>query len=503
MNILNKVLSYSTAILLTAGCLSADFFSKDNYKTIFADDTSGIVAVTVNNFNYNLDYKNNTCTLTNIVYSEKNIDIPEYLEISGNKFYVSYIEQEFFLKLNGVESINFPKTIAQLPEDIFGKIPSISKVTMDSDNEDYCIEDNILYSRSKAELLGCFNKEITSVTIPDTVVRINEYAFSDCTLLQNVSIPPSVSNYGSYAFRNCTSLKSITFEKGETATVFPGDPTFFENCSFYFKGYTGESEDKLTQFTNYYEDKCTYKDDTKTTLTRYLGKDSSFTVPDTVKTIGVTAFGNNETLTEITLPSSLERINGSAFTRCYGLTKIEIPDSVKYIENSAFSECCNLKEVKLSENISTIPTFCFYNCINLETIYIPESVDEIQSYAFYLAGNIKKIIYGGTEDQWEDIVVFFLASSEFLLDEDEIEMVFEGDKPVLPGDIDGDGVVNAEDFNRLTNCLLESVVLNNNQKENADINGDGIISISDLADLKILLVNSGNISGVRIDEPYK
>lgn len=503
MNIFNKVISYSTAILLTAGCISADIVSYSyNSNTVFAaNDKASVISVTINDFVYELDTLNSTCTLADMTKTEKNIKIPESIEINGKKYNVTYIGHDFFIKLNGIESIYFPKTIVSLPEDDFKNISSIPKATMDSENEDYCIENNILYSKNMLEIVGCFNKTITDLTIPNTVKKINKYAFFNCTALKTISIPPSVTDFGESAFSNCTSLKLVDFEQGEEPTAFPSDPTLFENCKFYFNSYKGETGKTLTKYKNYYEDKCHYEDENKTVLTRYIGNDSSFTVPDTVKIIDVAAFTMNDTLTEIVLPSSLEKINASAFSKCTNLLKINIPNSVTNIENFAFAECINLQDVKLSEKLTSIPTFCFYNCENLETLYIPDSVTEIQSLAFNSDDLIMKIVYGGTKLQWNNLMNNLKTGNESLLYSD-IEMVFEGDKPVLPGDINGDGCVNAADFTELTNYILYSEKLATRLEKNADINSDGKISVSDLASLKIILIDSGYSSSIRVDKPH-
>ena len=503
MNIFSKVFTYSTAILLAAGCISTGIvpYSSGNSIIYAADDKASVISVTINNLVYELDSISNTCTLVDMTKDEKNINIPESIELNGKKYKVLYIDKNFFLKLNDIESINFPKTIVSLPEDDFKNLSSIPKATMDSANEDYCIKDNILYSKNMLEIIGCFDKTITEFTIPDTIKKINKYAFCNCTALETVSIPPSVTDFGEAAFRNCTSLKLVNFEEGEEPTAFPSDPTLFENCKFYFYSYKGETGKTLTKYKNYYEDKCHYEDESKTVLTRYIGNDISFTVPDTVKIIDVAAFTMNDTLTEIVLPSSLEKINASAFSKCTGLLNINIPNSVTNIENFAFAECINLQSVRLSEKLTSVPTFCFYNCANLDTLYIPVSVTEIQSLAFNSDDMIMTIIYGGNEAQWEDLLDNLKTGNESLLYPD-IEMIFEGEQTVIKGDINGDGCVNAADFVELTNSILYATPLNTRLEQNADVNDDGKISVSDLAALKLLLVETGNISDVRIDEPH-
>ncbi len=511
MKIFRKIFAYSTAVLLAAGCISAGFSSDIFNNTVFADDTETVTSndnetqkatVTVSDLVFEPDTVSGTCSLIDYVGSDKMVSIPEFIEVNGTKLYVSYIEKGFFLKCEGIESIYFPKTIVNLPEDIFGLISSIPKTSMDPENEEYCIIDNILYSKDMRELIGCFNKSLTEYKIPETVLKINKSAFANCMSLKTVSIPASVTDFGNYAFSNCTALNMVTFEEGEEPTAFPSDPTLFENCKFYFYSYKGETGKTLTKYKNYYEDKCHFEDESKTVLTRYIGKDSTFTVPDTVKTIEVAAFTMNNTLTEVILPDSLEKINASAFSKCTGLISVEIPNTVSDIENFAFAECSNLQNVKLPESITSIPTFCFYNCTNLDTIYIPESVSEIGSLAFNCDDFIMTIIYGGTEDQWDDLLDNLKTGNESLLIPD-IDVIFEGDKPFLAGDTNLDGCVNAADFTKLTNCILDTDVLSKNQKKNADINGDEKITVADLASLKLILADNGNISEIRIDKPFK
>lgn len=64
----------------------------------------------------------------------------------------------------------------------------------------------------------------------------------------------------------------------------------------------------------------------------------SVIIPNTVHTIGSSAFWTNFSLTEVFIPNSVKKIENGAFSNCYGLNSIVIPSSVEYIGWSNFTE---------------------------------------------------------------------------------------------------------------------------------------------------------------------
>ena len=71
-------------------------------------------------------------------------------------------------------------------------------------------------SIGESAFVGC-DYSLTSITIPDSVTNIGNYAFQNCRRLTNITIPDSVTSIGSSAFNYCTSFTSITIPSSVTS----------------------------------------------------------------------------------------------------------------------------------------------------------------------------------------------------------------------------------------------------------------------------------------------
>ena len=77
----------------------------------------------------------------------------------------------------------------------------------------------------------------------------------------------------------------------------------------------------------------------KTTLIAYRAKVTNYTIPNSVTTIGNSAFKRCSSLTRINIPNSVTTIEDYAFLGCNSLTNINIPNIVTTIGNYAFRFC--------------------------------------------------------------------------------------------------------------------------------------------------------------------
>ena len=115
---------------------------------------------------------------------------------------------------------------------------------------------------------------------------------------------------------------------------------------------------------------------------------TSVTIGNGVTSIGSDAFAGCTRLTSVTIGNSVTSIGSDAFAGCTGLTSVTIGNSVESIGSYAFSGCTGLTSVTIPDSVTSIGESAFSGCTGLTSVTIPDSVTSIGSDAFYGCTNL-------------------------------------------------------------------------------------------------------------------
>ena len=275
---------------------------------------------------------------------------------------VTSIGDETFYGCSSLTSITIPDSVTSIDSSAFSGCSSLTSIT---------IPDSVTSIGDEA-FCGC--RSLTSVTIPDSVTSIGYRAFYGCSSLTSITIPDSVTSIYGFAFGGCSRLTSITIPNSVTSIY----DWAFEYCKKLTQITVDTANTKFSSVNGVLFNKD------KTELIRYPeGKtDTSYSIPNSVTSIGKGTFSNCSSLASITIPDSVTSIGDSAFSNCSSLTSITIPDSVTSIDDSAF-----------------------WWCVSLTSITIPDSVTSIDLHAFFGCNSLKDVYYSGTQEQWKKISI--------------------------------------------------------------------------------------------------
>jgi len=295
----------------------------------------------------------------------------------------------------GLTSVTIPNSVTVIGDYAFSRCTGLTSINVDPNNAYYSYEDGVLFNKNKTTLVQYpAGKQGTSYTIPNSVTTIGEVAFSGCTGLTSVTIPNSVRIIRQSAFGGCTGLTSVTIPNsvttiergvfsgctGLTSVTIPNSVTSIGHSPF--SRCTGLTSINVDPNNAYYssEDGVLFNKN-KTTLVQYpAGKQGAYTIPNSVTSIGQSAFIGCTGLTSVTIPNSVTSIGQSAFIGCTGLTSVTIPNSVTSIGQSVFTDCTNLTSIiSLNPIPLTIMTNTFSNTPAIKCLYVPQN--SINSYS--------------------------------------------------------------------------------------------------------------------------
>jgi hypothetical protein len=226
-------------------------------------------------------------------------------------------------------------------------------------------------------------EELESIIIPSSVEVIGPDAFKNCTKLNKIMLPDSLKIIGIQAFKGCSSLESIRIP----ASVISIGKYNYPNFHVYGEEIPGLSNVMLrAEVGKSYDDpfsecnglnRIEVADGNKI----YDSRDNCNALIETAS--NTLLHGCKSTI----IPETVKSIGPSAFEGCSGLFSISFPESITSIDDYAFRLCTNLKKIDLPSSIKSIGRAAFLGC-DLNEMYIPKSVMQI-SYDSFLNRNDK------------------------------------------------------------------------------------------------------------------
>ena len=267
----------------------------------------------------------------------------------------------------------------------------------ESDIKKVVIEENVT---TVGDFAFRYCKEISDLTLGNSIVCIGDHSFACCDALINVDIPDSVTTIKELAFFNSKNLSSVKIGK-EVAVIE------FNVFAFCYR---------LAEF-SVHKDNANYSTDEngvlfnkdKTVLIKFPEGSSleHYKIPDGVTTIDHVAFLVCNKLTNISIPSTVTTIGGYSFFSCLSLDNIILPDSITCIWEGAFA----------------VLPFC-------DKIYIEGLSTDIQTYAL---GYSDWVISGISQEEFVEKYRTYLQTNDKEIEKELEKYISYPDEPVLIG----------------------------------------------------------------------
>lgn len=293
----------------------------------------------------------NSLIIVKYLGSSSTVSVPNLI----NEKIVKNIHSYCFSSKDKIQSITIPNSVISIGRAAFSGCNGLTKVNITDLAAWFKITFDNEYANplSYAHHLYLNNTELTEITIPNSITKINANVLAGASSITSIAIPSSVTSIGEYAFSNCSAMQRI---------FIPRNVTVIENYSFNMWMKSAviycEVDSKPNGWGDYWNK---YEQFTVTVVWGSSGTpliESGWEyIENSSGMITILAYRGSEK--ELATPKTLanktvSRINGYCFSDNKSITLAIISDGVEYIGERAFYQCTSLKKVYISKSVQTI-----------------------------------------------------------------------------------------------------------------------------------------------------
>ena len=237
--------------------------------------------------------------------------------IDLSTFNIENIQSFAFSQCTSLTSVKFPSSLRQIYGSAFSETTALQTVTFNDG----------LDGIGSSAFSG---SGLTTVTLPNSLTYLGDYAFSSCKDLASISIGTGITEIPYNCFTGCNALTSVDLP--EHVTSIGG------GAYSYCNGLV------------------------------------SITLPGSIQTVGASAFASCSNLEEVVIPDNVTTLGEKAFQYDSKLKYVQIGKGITTLEKDLFNSCESLSSVELSEGLTAVKAFVFEDCSSLKTVTFPSTL---------------------------------------------------------------------------------------------------------------------------------